>query len=466
MRIFILILLVLFSVTSTFAQKNKADSISRLLAIEKTDSNKVTLLWNMANVCNIYNPDTAMLLSREALDLARKIKFVKGESMALGIAANTFVKIGNYPRALEFYLQKLKLEEKRDDPGNMATVTMNIGVVYVYQEEYRKAIINYFKADSILTANNLEMLKYNIALNLGDVYNRINVYDSAFIFFNKSLGIAKKMNDVDLIGASMVGLGHIYLKLDSDSLALKHYTDALGFLRAANDEELICEASLGMAKLHEKLKQPDSSEFYAKLALNLAKKDGFLSFNLEASTFLAAHFKSLQKNDSALSYLEYSQSLKDSINSKERIRESQIISSNEQLRQLEIAEQKRKASEERDKQLQFLFIGIFIPGLFLITLFLSRIRVHVRLIKVMGILSLLILFEYFILLMHPYVVEFTNHTPVYEIMIFVAIASIIIPAHHRIEHWLIDKLINRKSNYTDGKFNVRSTRLKMKKPSD
>jgi hypothetical protein len=88
------------------------------------------------------------------------------------------------------------------------------------------------------------------------------------------------------------------------------------------------------------------------------------------------------------------QQLNDSINSKSRIREAQILTTNEQLRQLEIEEHKKIAAKERSKQLQLLFIGIFIPGFFLFTLLLSRRKIHVRIIKVLGILSLLILFEY------------------------------------------------------------------------
>ena len=93
------------------AQKPVADSLRVLLAKATTDTNRVTLLWNMASASNIYNPDTALLLSQEALYLAQKIKFAEGESRALGVLANSFLKIGNYPKALESYLKKLKIEE-------------------------------------------------------------------------------------------------------------------------------------------------------------------------------------------------------------------------------------------------------------------------------------------------------------------------------------------------------------------
>lgn len=448
-----------------FSQKTVADSLASLLAAEKRDTVKATLLWKIANACNIYNPDTALVLAKEALFISEKNNFIDGKSMANGSLANTFMKIGNYPKALEHYFQKLKIEEKRDNPVSLASVTMNIGIVYAYEEEYTDALTYYFKADSIITARNVEQWKYHIALNLGDVYNRLNKNDSAYIYFKKSFDEAVKLQDGDLIGTSMVGLGHSYFKEQRYELSKEKYLGALPYLYKANDEELICEAASGLAKLYDTIHQPDSARYFALLQLSLAKKDGFLSWELDAASFLTGHYRRLSNADSTLAYITLAQELKDSINSKDRIRQSQILSSNEHIRQIELAESMRKTQLERKQQLQLLFIGIFIPAFFLITLLLSRIRIPVRLIKFMGIISLLIFFEYLTLLLHPYVAELTHHTPLYEMLIFVSIAAFLIPAHHRVEHWFIDKLTQRRNAYENGVLKLKTARLKAKKPS-
>ena len=203
---------------SLHAQKQVADSIGALLAHEKQDSNKVTLLWNQAIAYNRFNPDSSILLAQKALVLARKIKFIAGESKSLGVLANAFEQIGNYPKSLEYFLLKLKLEEERDYPLNMASVLLSIGSVYVLQEEYENALNYYFKADSVMK-NNVEgdpkfgfQLRYSIALNIGDLYNRINRLDSAYIFFQRSYDISKEQVNTDYTGMSMVGIGEVYLK--------------------------------------------------------------------------------------------------------------------------------------------------------------------------------------------------------------------------------------------------------------
>jgi hypothetical protein len=80
----------------------------------------------------------------------------------------------------------------------------------------------------------------------------------------------------------------------------------------------------------------------------------------------------------------------------------------------------------------------------------------------MGILSLLIFFEFLTLLLHPTVKEFTHHTPIYEIMIFVAIAAILIPTHHRIEHWLIEKLLRNREQLAGDEKKIRIKQSKIK----
>lgn len=459
-KIFFSFAFLLLSV-KTIAQKAKADSLELLLSNEKTDSNRVKLMWQLADITKNFNPESALAIARRSLFIAEKIKFTEGQSKAMGIIASTFLKIGNYPRALEYYFDKLQLEEKRDNPRNLASVLMNIGAVYVYQEEYAKALQYYYRSDSIIRTHKIESLEYYSLQNLGDVYDRLNVSDSAYSYFERSLSAAKRLHDDDLIGAAMTGLGHSYLKKGNFPLALSSYQSAITYLRSSNDDDLYCEATLGVAKLYQKMNEPDSAGRYAKLSLYTAQNDKFLFRDLEASKFLTNYFKQVNKVDSAFAYLNYVQVLNDSINSKSRIRELQVMSSNEQLRQIELEENKKLAQQGRSEELQLLMIGICIPVFFLLTLLLSRIKMNARVVKILGIASLLFLFEYLTLLLHPYVSQITRHNPVYELLIYVTIAAILIPIHHRVEHWLVEKLVHDEQML---KLTMKTARFKMKEP--
>jgi hypothetical protein len=220
---------------------------------------------------------------------------------------------------------------------------------------------------------------------------------------------------------------------------------------------------LGFAKLFKQNNQLDSAQHYAALSINVAKRGGFLSNELDAAEFLKNYYKEEENIDSAFAYYSIVQTLNDSINSKTKVRDLQILSINEQTRQLQLEEDKRIAAKERSQQLQMLFIALFIPGFFILTLLLSRVRIPIRMVKILGVLSLLIFFEFLTLLLHPTVKEITHHTPVLEMLIFVAIASILIPLHHRVEHWLIEKLVQMREQVAgEKKIRIKSTRIKLK----
>ena len=462
MKCFLLIISTFCLVLSSHAQRSKIDSLGHLLSNEKRDSNKVTFLWKLAEQYQSFKPDTALHLAHEALELARRIKFIEGESRSLAILANSEYFLGNYPKALENYLLKLKIEEKRESPRNYASALSNIGLTYILMDDYPKALSYLYRADSVIDANNITELKYSVLVNLGEVYYRKDQNDSAGHYFKRSLDIANQKQDDNFRAVSLVGLANVFSKEKKFTQALTHYYEALGFLQKANNEDLFCESSIGLAKVYEQLNRNDSAQYFAFQSYNMAMKDGFVSRQLDAANFLTQLFTKTKNTDSAFEYLQKTVALKDTIKGQDKVRLSQIMSSDEQLRQVQLTEQKRKEKEERKQQLQLLLIGIFIPLLFLITAFISRWKIHVRFLKFLGVISLLMLFEYLTLLLHPLVAELTHHTPFYEIIIFVAVASVLIPVHHRLEHWLINRLVVKHQPNLSGSIKLKTRKLKLK----
>jgi hypothetical protein len=52
-------------------------------------------------------------------------------------------------------------------------------------------------------------------------------------------------------------------------------------------------------------------------------------------------------------------------------------------------------------------------------------------------------FEFVNLLLHPWVSSITNDSPVLMLLALVLIASLLIPMHHRLEHWIKEKMIEK-----------------------
>lgn len=436
----------------TGAQTAKIDSLSGLLLSEKQDSNKVTLLWRLAQQYQSFKPDTALLLSEKALLLARQIQFTEGESRSLALLAASQYLLGDYTSALSNYMLKLKLEEKRNSPRNYASALNNIGLMHILLGDYEQALSYLHRADSTVEAEGGDIkkeLKYSIINNTGETYLRMKKRDSASRYFQLALQLARESGDSYNLGESMVGLANVFSAQQKQAEALQFYRGAFPYLQEVLNSDLICEATLGMARIYDNSGVQDSAGYYANMSFREARQSGFLVRELDAATLLSRLFKKKYMFDSAFHYMELSVMLKDSVASQEKIKAAMILSSNEQVRQAELAEQKRKDKAVRYQQLQLLLIAIFIPLFFLITLFISRIKIHIAFLRFMGVISLLLLFEYLTVLMHPMVANFTNHRPVMELLIFMAMGAVLVPLHHRLEHWLVAKLIKDRHHHHD-----------------
>ncbi|HUS03892.1 MAG TPA: tetratricopeptide repeat protein, partial [Chitinophagaceae bacterium] len=136
MKKIILLLLISLSVASIHAQTNQAhkrDSLQSALQKEKTDSGRVLLLAELSFQIHEIKPDTAMILALEALELSRRIGFEKGEAVSLNRVGNVFSVLGNYLKALEAYLNALKINEKIENLDGKQRNLSNIGYIYFFQ---------------------------------------------------------------------------------------------------------------------------------------------------------------------------------------------------------------------------------------------------------------------------------------------------------------------------------------------
>jgi peptidoglycan/LPS O-acetylase OafA/YrhL len=156
---------------------------------------------------------------------------------------------------------------------------------------------------------------------------------------------------------------------------------------------------------------------------------------------LAEIFYNKKQPDSAYLYLTESVHLKDSLRSDEKMYAVQNLSFNETMRQQEMAAQKKKAEDDHVRNLQLLAIGIFIPVFFLVVLFLGRVKVRPRLIEFLGVLGLLLSFEFITDLIFPYISDWTNDSALWEMAILVLLAMLIEPLNHRMERWVRKHLV-------------------------
>jgi tetratricopeptide (TPR) repeat protein len=424
------------------AQRTVSDSLNQLLSGAKQDTSRVLLLIHLSRGYLYSKPDTCLQLAQTGLQLARKIKFVRGEALCLRMIGTVIGLTGNYPKSLATLLQALKLDESIKNMPGVANCNINIGNNYNDQGEYSQSIFYYLNAKLIEEDIHNDELLLVTLVNLGDSYEKSDKLDSARINTEQGYELAVRLKSIEFQGVALNNLGNIYSKMGQDDIALGYYRKSLSDNESAGNDDVLCETTLGMARIFKKAIQIDSALIYARQSLSVAKQSGFTKRVLDASYFLSAFYENIHLIDSAYAYQKITVGAKDSLFSQEKERELRNLSFAEQTRQQEIAEATTEAIETRRKNIQMAGIGVFIPIFFGIILFFSRRKIKSRSFGFMGLLGLLLLFEFIALLIHPYIEEWTHSTPVLMLLILVAVASILVPLHHKLEHWVKEKLIH------------------------
>ena len=88
----------------------------------------------------------ALKYALDGLQLAKNIDNRKGEAICINALGNVYFHIGDNAKALEFYLEYLKIKEELKDWNNISVAYYNIAGVYVEEQDYRHALFYLFKA--------------------------------------------------------------------------------------------------------------------------------------------------------------------------------------------------------------------------------------------------------------------------------------------------------------------------------
>jgi tetratricopeptide (TPR) repeat protein len=429
--------------TAARAQNAEVDSLRSLLVTERNDTARAILLYNLSYDYQKYKPDSALLLAQEAWKLSERAHCARGTINALGQLGAAFNRLGNFSKALETYLRQLRIVEAGSDPERIASCYLDIALVYNSQHDAASALGYAYRADSIARAARIDNLLLFTNLNIGDIYFNAGHLDSAGRYTREAYALARLLHD-DLIAATALNnLGNIAYRLDLFIDARARYHEARPELERLRDYYSLTECLLGLARSSDQLRLHDSALAYAGRSFRIATENGFLKQAVEASAYLAGLFAGHDQSDSAYTYQHHYSLLKDSFDNTEKVRQLQSLTIAEDLRQQQLASQREEEHRAENERLQLFLIAGFIPVLFLVTVYISRSKVSVKAIRFSGVFSLLFLFEFITLLLHPVVQRGAHHSPVIEILVFVAIAAGISPLHHRIEHWLVGQLAQR-----------------------
>ncbi|QIL77654.1 tetratricopeptide repeat-containing sensor histidine kinase [Hymenobacter sp. HDW8] len=326
------------------------------------------LLTQLAYENTQSNPLATIFYGKQALKLAQKLEYRRGEAWALIRLGSGFREAGNYPAALQVGIQGLRLSEELRDQELIGRALNTLGYLYWEQGYSRPALAYFFKAKRVAEKSRNIKLLTRIMGNIGNVYAQLNRLDSARHY--SQVGYAMDLSAKDLI--SEVGdaamLGNIYAKLGNPQLARHYYRRSVQRALGQHITFALCRAYLGQAQLFKAEQGPwaDSAIYFGHKALVAAQQGSYPKGVLEASRFLSNVYAARRDNTRAFRYLTLASTTRDSLFSQTKMAQVQALEVSEQLRQQERAIQQAQADDEHRSHWLIAALASIIPVLLLL----------------------------------------------------------------------------------------------------
>ncbi len=314
---------------------------SQVIEIRKEINDKSSLAGTYNNVARLYSNQGYNSKALEYFNLSLKINEElnnrKWMAKNLNNIGSIYSQDEEYEKALKYYSQSLKIKEELGLKKGVATSLGNIGVAYTYQGEYAQALDYYYRSlkthEEIGSEHGSMITKYNIGRNF--YYQK--EYNDALNYFNQAFEISKKLNSKLGKAKMMNSIGDIQLKQNLEKEAI-----------------LWCEGGL-----------------------EISDEIGAIPEQIEACKCLYEAYKSLEKGNDALLYLERVKSLEDSISKEETWKKLQEM---EFTKQIQIEKAEREKEEQRSRSRLWIIIlialGATITPTILYYYFKQRIRLQ------------------------------------------------------------------------------------------
>jgi len=354
---------------------------------------------------------------------------------------------GDNATALEYYFKALPFAEKTNDKRRISSLDFDISLAY-YALQNNKAAVQYVRKggndlpDKTHPLYDFMLLQYQ--RGMATWYLNIKQPDSALYFAQAFYETSRKVNSIAQRFNALASIADAYTQSGENELADVYTKKVI----AITDSVKMIPIKLRFSNsyipfLLTKGNIPEAM-VQAKQLLTLGESNNNNNVKLAAAGFMRQVFDSLHNKDSAYYYARLEATINAQIFSQNNINKIQALAFNEQIRSIE-EEAKKAEEEQRHKEnIQYALLALGIITFIIMFLLLSRRHItNTKLIQFLGVVALLLVFEFLNLLLHPFLERITHHSPVLILLALVCIAALLVPLHHKLEKWATHKLVEK-----------------------
>ena len=422
------------------------------LSSEKADSSRLDLYNGIAKLWSKNNPEKAILHADSAVNLAKQTGEIKEEANAYMHAGIANKYLGKYDKSLGLFQKSVKLYREISDEKNAAGALTNMGGIYWITGDLEKAESFYFEAKVIFEKVGDSYGLANCAINLGIINAIKEDYEKAEKYFLSSAELYLSVGDQDGATRGYNNLAQLEMEIDSYQKAYEYASKALTIRREIDDKYGICSSliTIGNIRVHED-KLNDAKEMFNEAYL-LGNERHFKGIIKDAAFAISDINSRGGKNKEALEYYKIYTATKDSLFSESKSKEIGRLEANYEFEQ-KLEEEKRVADEQakiateiksRKDNLQYSGIFVFVLILFAAVLMSGKFSMSERAAEGLIFFTFLLFFEFCLVLVDPFIDEWSSGEPLYKLLFNGVLAALIFPLHAFFENTIKSKLFSAR----------------------
>ncbi|MDF7815512.1 MULTISPECIES: histidine kinase dimerization/phosphoacceptor domain -containing protein [Hymenobacter] len=282
--------------------------LSRSTAVP--DTFRVYCLSRLAVETSTNDLSGAISTAEEALKLAQKIGYRRGQMNILRTLANFNTESGNYDEALAYYQQGVDLATAQNQPVQLALLYLNMGATASTTGDAElslKYLLRSYQNMKLSGTSRIGVEDSAIVFhNLGNTYFQLHRFDLARKFALKSVAMYRLIPKSLGAGQASLLMGRIYQQqaatrtnLDSAS---KYLHQTVGYAQRSGNPKEEAGALINVAELYQQQRNYPAMRDAAARCLELANRVGAIPFQGAASTLLAKAYAALGDYQQAYSY--------------------------------------------------------------------------------------------------------------------------------------------------------------------
>ena len=182
MRKFFLILVSWTCMSVAQSQSYNLDSLRYLLSKSKPDTNALNLLSDLALGYAFSHPDSTYYFGRQGFLLASRLGDKPSEAYDLINMSVGLRKMGNYPKALGYALQSLKISEQMKSSDYISIAISEICSIYYFQQDGKNCIAYAFSMLDLDKDKTDFKGQVNLYRLIAGGYELMFMYDSSLFY--------------------------------------------------------------------------------------------------------------------------------------------------------------------------------------------------------------------------------------------------------------------------------------------